>query len=83
VRPGPVLSAMLSPAGPGSMGGRLHRKPVVELLLPFLACRGPSHRGRELRAGPGRAGWAGPTAHDDGPRILRPKMAATRCGPRR
>ena len=64
-------------------GGSLHRKPIVELLLPLSALIGPSHAGRELRGGLAVSGWAGPTASDDGPWILRPKMAATRSGPSR
>ena len=61
--------------------GRLHRKPIVELLFPLLSLIGASHPDRELRVAPAVSGWAGPTASDDGPQILRPKMAATRSGP--
>src|SRR6266581_4039160 len=41
-------------------GGRLHRKPIVELLFPLSALIGPSHPGRELRGDLGRVrlGWA-------------------------
>ncbi len=40
-------------------GGCLHRKPIVELLLPLLALIGPSHPGRELRGGLGRVRLGG------------------------
>jgi len=59
LRPGPVVGAMVSPAGPRTEGGRLPREPIVERLFPLLALTGPGHLGRELRAGSGRARLGG------------------------
>jgi hypothetical protein len=59
LRPGPVVSAIPSPAGPGSMGGHLRRKPILELLLPFLGawapgCAGPLRGAGGCPSGSGR-----------------------------
>jgi hypothetical protein len=83
LRPGPVVSAIFSPAGPGSMVAACTASRSCSSYFHCLRSYDPAIRVENCGVTPAVSGWAGPTANDDGSWILRPKTAATRCGPSR